>query len=209
MTVGLANELDADPGQLQHSKDLPVSDIFTSSELAMEYFIKGQLEIVIRNNLDSAIYFKKKAVREDPQFALAKFILGSTYFQNSDLENAEKTLDNTMNIVYKLPEKWQYFFKYLSYIIKEDAEKAIAVLNMWVDIFPDDVEPHEILAARYQYRGDFQASIREYETLLTLDAGQKHYYRYIGDLYLALVIRADIASKSLPAPFFSTPRRVG
>jgi tetratricopeptide (TPR) repeat protein len=72
------------------------------------------------------------------------------------------------------------------YLIQREPEKAITVLKMWAEIFPDDIQPHEILAVRYQYLGDLQSAIREYKQILNLDSRRKHNLRYIGDLYLGI-----------------------
>jgi class 3 adenylate cyclase/tetratricopeptide (TPR) repeat protein len=183
----LMSDMNLPGSYIEKSKDLRVSDIFTNKVEAFENFINGNLEILFYNRWDSAINLIESALVMDPSFTLAEFKLAELYFNSNNVTDAETLLNNVVhNNLYKLPERQQYLAKFFYYILKQEADKAIAVLKMWADLMPDDIQPHEELANRYQYKNDFQSAIKEYKIILNLDPDQTAYIRYIGELYRAM-----------------------
>jgi len=172
--------------QVKRGKDMPISINFTESVKAMEYFIKGTLEVLLNNNYELAIKLTESAVKEDPGFAIAHFVLSDYYFNNNNVSNAEIALDNALKNIYKLPERQQFKAKYYHYQISQEPEKATAVLKMWCELIPEDIYPHELLSERYQYNNEYQKAIKEYQEILKLDPSQTKFTRYIGHVYKAL-----------------------
>ena len=102
------------------------------------------------------------------------------------MEEAKVAWQKVKYNIYKLPERQQFITKYFYYAIRQEPEKAMAVINMWTELFPQDIEAHEMLATRYQYKNKFAESIEEYRKILVLDPDQTKYIRYIGDLHEAM-----------------------
>jgi len=186
ISINLFDALELPSYQTEGSKDLPVSEIYTASMKAAEYYTKGKIEIAINNNWNKATDYTEKAIMEDPGFTIAQLMLTDYYFNNSRTDEAERTLQNVMNNIYKLPERQQFLSKFVYYVINQEPDKGMAILNMWSELFPEDIEVHDILATRYQYKNLLDESIKEYRAILTLDPYQTTYIRYIGDLHEAL-----------------------
>ncbi|OQX73712.1 MAG: hypothetical protein B6D61_12235, partial [Bacteroidetes bacterium 4484_249] len=186
ISVNLFNALELPAYQTESSKDLPVSEIYTNSMKAAEYYTKGKIEIAVNNNWNMAIDYTEKAIIEDPEFTMAQLMLTDYYFNNNEPGKAEKSLQSVMKNIYKLPERQQFLSKFVYYIIKQEPDKGMAILNMWTELFPEDIEAHDILATRYQYKNMYAESIDEYRAILSLDPDQTKYISYIGDLHQAL-----------------------
>ncbi len=170
----------------EESKDLPISEIYTTSPLASEYFSKGNIEITLNHDFNKATQYLELAIQEDPGFALAHLKLGDYYFNNNKMDEAAGAVQKVMDNIYKLPERQQFISKFFYYTIKQEPEKAMAVMKMWSELFPQDILAHEMLATRYQYKNMFAESIEEYRAILALDPDQTKYMRFIGDLYEAM-----------------------
>ncbi|MCD4696425.1 MAG: tetratricopeptide repeat protein [Bacteroidales bacterium] len=186
ISVRLYSELEIPLGYLEESNDLPISEIYTASPKATEYYIKGEIEVLLNNDWDKATHYTELALTEDPGFALALLMLSEYYFNKGQADLSELNLQKTMEIIYKLPERSQFLTKFFYYLVKQEPDKAIAVLEIWTELFPEDIEAHDMLAVRYQYRNMFSESIEEYKMILDIDPGQTLYIRYIGDLFEAL-----------------------
>ncbi len=186
ISINLYNTLELPSYQSEESKDLPISEIYTASLKATEYYTKGNIEIILNHNWNTAIEYTEQAIKEDPGFAIAHLMLAEYYFTNSKMDEAEGALQKAMDNIYVLPERKQFYAKFFYYILKQEPDKAMAVLKMLTELYPEDIEAHEILATRYQYKNMLAESIEEYRTILALDPDQAKYIRYIGDLYEAL-----------------------
>ena len=179
----LIEKLELPSRHKSESSDLPIAVIYTDSIKALEYFTKGNNEILIKNNWQKATDFVEMAIQVDPGFTMAHLVLAEYYFNSNNISRAEEELQITMDNIYNLPERLQFNAKFFYYISKQDPDKALAVSKMWTELFPEDIEAHEMLATRYQYKNMFKESIEEYRAILRLDPGQTKYIRYIGDLH--------------------------
>ncbi|MEZ5197318.1 MAG: adenylate/guanylate cyclase domain-containing protein [Bacteroidales bacterium] len=181
----LTEKLELPSRHKTESSDLPIAEIYTDSIKALEYITKGNNEILINNNWHKATEYVEMAIEEDPGFTLAHLVLAEYCFNSNNISKAEEQLQITMDNIYNLPERLQFNAKFFYYISKQEPDKALAVLKMWTELFPEDIEAHEMLATRYQYKSMLKESIEEYRAILRLDPGQTKYVRYIGDLHEA------------------------
>ncbi|MBN2175056.1 MAG: tetratricopeptide repeat protein [Bacteroidales bacterium] len=168
---------------LQSSNDLPVSEIFTSSRAAAEFYTRGNIEIILDNNWEKATQFTQRAIEIDPGFAVAYSVLAEYYFNSNQVDKAEVSLQKAMDNIYRLPERLKFSIKFFHYLLKQEPDKAIAVVKMWIELFPEDIEARELLALRYQYKNMFQEAVEIYRGLMAIDPEQSKYIRYIGNLY--------------------------
>jgi len=183
ITLSLKDDLGIPKQHIEETTDLPVSEIYTPSFKALEYFTKGYLEIALNNDWEKGVKLTEKATAEDPGFMAAHLTIAQFYFNNNQTEEALSSLELTMNNLYKLPERQQFFTKYFYYLIKKEADKAHAVCKMWTDLYPDDIKAHTMLAESFRKRNEMGKTIQEYKTILSLDPGQFNILRVVGDLY--------------------------
>jgi len=169
--------------QIEKLKNMPVKEIFTNSIDALRLYITGIVLVEIENNYDAGILHLEEALEIDQEFAKAYLDIAQQYFNNNQLDKVNAILPKMLKHKIKLPERDQYIIKFFYYIIKQEADKALAVVRMWAEIFPDDIEAHILLAERLQLKSNNRAAINEYKTILTLDPERHIYTRQIGTLY--------------------------
>lgn len=167
---------------IQTSDDLPISEIFTSSETALKYFAFANREI-LRNDFDKGIEYAEKAIEEDPGFAVAHLSLANFYFNDNQTEKSTGALDAAMDNIDDLPETSQFFLKFFYYLMRQEADKADAVVKMWVDLYPEDTEGRKTLAGRYINKGMIDEGIHHLKIILQLDPEEYDYLISVGDLY--------------------------
>ena len=92
-----------------------------------------------------------------------------------------------MENVYQLPERTQFTIKAQYYFEeKQDADKAMAILLMWSQIYPNDVNALAQQALFYFIRQDLTNAVKSYEKILEIDPSQVQYLDDIADLYQQL-----------------------
>lgn len=186
ISITIKKQIGFSDQQLGQMKDLPIKEIYTNSMPALEDYVKGMIAIHIDNNYDQGIDHMEKAILEDEEFAIAYLDIAQKYFNNNQLDKVNDILPEILQHQYKLSEREQYISKFFYYIIKQEADKALAVVKMWTKLFPDDIDAHMTLANRLQLKSDIPGAIKEYETILTLDPERFNIIRSIGYLYEAL-----------------------
>lgn len=165
--------------------DLPVSEIFTDSEKALYYFSLSLKENVLNNWVEN-VRLLDLALQEDSEFALAYVIITISYFNINDFEAAQNALQSAMNLPHKLSDRHQFIVKYVHYVLGQQPDKALTIVKMWVDLYPDDLRAHTTLAERYAIRNMYQEAINEYKEILRIDPEQYQFLSKLGSFYLQL-----------------------
>jgi len=184
ITRQLKGDLGLPAWHIEETEDLPVSALLTSEPAAaQEYFIGSDL-INLNNNYANATGHFEKAVRLDPTFTMAYWMLYACYINTIQSDKAQSALQAAMQHIYKVPELTRFVIKQEYYLVTENPEKRFAVLDMWVKLYPRDVRGHFSLATEYLKRNEPDKVIAEYNTIMELDPSRRYYLQYIGDIYL-------------------------
>ncbi len=186
LTLQLKKDLEIPETHLEEVNDLPLSEIFTNSFTALENFSKGHSLINIDNNWSKGTEYVEKAIKEDEDFILAYLVLAEFYFSTNQVKKARESLQVVMQNLYKLPERLQFLSKYFYYTITLEPEKSFAILKMWVELFPDDIQGHATLAAIYNIKNQIKEAISQYAFILKIDPEQYNYLTTIGNLYVKM-----------------------
>lgn len=181
----LKRDLNVPTWHLETVPDLPVSEIMTASTEAYRQYILGSNQLNLENDVRTARQHFEKAVHADPTFALAYWALYQLYINLNSYDQAIEALNTTMRYIYKFPEAIQFAIKEEFYLVSEDPEKRMAVLDMWVQLYPDDIRGHFRRAQEYFKQFKIDAAIAEFNQILSPDPARRYYYRYIGNAYLS------------------------
>lgn len=185
LTPAIKKAMGLPESHISETADLPVSEILTASEKALYYFSMSIKENAL-NNWAENVRLLDLAIKEDPSFALAYVSITISYFNTNNYEAAQSAMNRAMELLYKLPERQKFIVKYVHYVLGQEPEKAMAVVKMWVDLYPDDMLAHTTLAQRYAVRNMYQEAIHEYKEILRLDPEQYQILITLGDYYLQL-----------------------
>jgi tetratricopeptide (TPR) repeat protein len=142
---------------------------------------------LLENDSDAAVEATERAAAEDSTFAVAYFILYVLHRLDNRVEEAGEALDRTMTHIYKLPERLQYFIKSIYYDFKQEPDRQLAVLEMLVELYPDDLDSRGALANAYAYRNEMDKAIEQLQRILEFDP---YNFDYVGLLVGFLVDRA-------------------
>jgi tetratricopeptide (TPR) repeat protein len=125
--------------------DLPVSNLYSPNDEALEAYIEGLIETRIRNNTELAVKNYQKAVGKDPNFAEAYLELSNLLTRLNQTDAANEAMQHAMDRLAGLPEERQFIIRYFYYDHNKDMDKAIALLEMWRKLYPRSYSPYSLL----------------------------------------------------------------
>ena len=183
MTIQLKRDLEIPAQYIEEAKDLPVSELLTSSLPAYRSFVDAGYASWVEADWETSLGHLQGAVREDPQFAMAYVLLFGVYTTLNDTENGEKALQDAMRLLYSLPERVQFQVKTIYYwLIRQDTEKALVAAGMYAELFPHDIQAHLMLAEFYGMKRERERAISALKRVLELDPGRVDALLGIGHL---------------------------
>ena len=185
MSIELKKSMGLPESHISETIDLPVKEITTGSDQALAYFSMATLENA-RNNGEEYVRLLDLAIQEDQGFGLAYMAITIAYFQLGNQQKVQESLSMAMNLLHKLPERQKFILKYVKYILEQKPEKALSIIKMWAELYPDDILPHQTLAQRYAMKNMIPEAIKENKKILELDPEQYQNLIVLGQLYLIL-----------------------
>lgn len=150
-------------------EDVPVRDWLSDDSGAVEEYFRGSAAFMVDNDLDAAIGHMAAATSLDPTFTGAQFSLYLFLISSGRTDEAMVALKAAMANLYRIPERHRFIVKAEYYFVTQDVARAAAVIDMWVELHPEDA-----LALRYRLivhriTGDSEAKLATLARLQRLD----------------------------------------
>jgi tetratricopeptide (TPR) repeat protein len=165
-------------------KDLPVSEVLTSSLPAFRDFSEGLTSIELHNAWPKAAQRLENAVKLDPTFSAAWLWLHNIYLLAGQSQKSLAPLQKAMDHQYRLPERMQYDLKWEYYTVaKQDAEKARAAAELKTTLYPEDIQAWVLLSQSQMMQDDKAGRIASHKKILEIDPSQHEQLRTLGSLY--------------------------
>jgi tetratricopeptide (TPR) repeat protein len=128
----------------------------------------------------------EEAVAEDPTYADGQFALARLYMVTNRTGEIAGPMQAAMDHIYRMPERNRFVVKSDYYfLVRQDTEKAMAALDMWADLFPDDVQAYEARLQVQNLRDDKDGALASLQTILELDPARRDVLVLIGDFHEA------------------------
>jgi len=186
LSVQLRRDLGLPTQAIEEAKDLPVSELLTSSIPAYRSYVDAARSSISADDYEGMLTHLEEAVAQDPQFAVAHFVRFGLYFNLNRTEEAESALEAAMQFIYRLPERDQFELKTVYYLlVKQEPGRALTAAGMYAELYPQDIQAHLLLSQLYLARGDRARAIATLERVLELDPGRIDVLLRIGGLYEA------------------------
>ncbi len=134
--------------------DLPADNLYSPELPALKLYQEGRIAWG-NNQLQAAIQAFQKATEDDPSFSPAFMEMGVAYYKMNAVEQGKAALEKAMSSMQGLPERQQFYIRYNYYYYTENYEKAIALLEMWQQLYPSNETPWVLAIKLYMARQDF------------------------------------------------------
>ncbi len=140
---------DANTGQ--QFIDLPSRDLITSNETALYHLIEANKK---RQEgpagLASAIQMAEKAVELDNRCAECYGMLSGLYLSINQEKRANDAIDRASDMASSLPERQRLSIGFTNYMMHEQLNKGILLLQNWQKLYPNDLTPYSQLMSIYR-----------------------------------------------------------
>jgi tetratricopeptide (TPR) repeat protein/TolB-like protein len=185
ISLQLRQDLEVPTQHLEESEDLPIQDVMTTSVASLRHLSETFRAMSIDEDWAAASTAVNAAIEADSTNAYAHLLRYIVSLFGNDPQGAGLGLQGAMQHIYRLPERQQFAVKMGHYEFNREPEKQLAVAEMWVEVFPDDVQAREVLTALYNVRRDRDGMIAQLEAILELDPSRLEILQRIGTVYQA------------------------
>jgi len=189
----IRHEIGLPKHHVETAVDLPVSAMVTESLPALALFSKGLDLALFNNEWHEGLKAVERSVEYDSTFAYSHYLLFEFCTATNMPEKREDALQKTMRHIYKLPERVQFVVKFQHYGFAQEPEKALGVLELWTELYPNDVQGHVLMAYVRRQRGERDLAIEEFAKVLEIDPSRTEFltviareYRQKGDFETSL-----------------------
>jgi tetratricopeptide (TPR) repeat protein len=182
-SVQLKRDIGLPSRHIETARDLPVAEMVTHEMPALALFAKGLDLALFQRDWVGGLDALERSVEYDSTFAYAHCVLFEFYNATNMPAERDAALKTTMRHIYKLPERVQFVVKYEHYTFAQEPEKMLRVIELWSELYPDDVEARVLLARLMRERGDRDAAIAEFERIMEIDPSRTEFLNAIAWQY--------------------------
>jgi eukaryotic-like serine/threonine-protein kinase len=157
--------------------DTPIEEATTPSLEALQAYSIGRATMIQKGESSSCIPFFQRAIRLDPDFAVAYAALGNAYNNLGETGLAADNARRAYELRQRVSERERLYIEAHYYeFVTGDLTKAATTYQTWAATYPDDLTPHTNLAVIDSDLGQFSASFVEAQAALRLgpDDGQNY-----------------------------------
>jgi tetratricopeptide (TPR) repeat protein len=166
--------------------DLPVEEYFTSSWPALRAYGEARHSLLIESDYGAALEQLQEAAELDPTFALAQHSLAAVLTVSNRGAEAVAPIQAALTNNYRLPERAQFVVKADYYFIAQDIDKAWAVVEMWAELYPEDLFALQNLFAVQTTRNQRAEAIATLERIYAINSGMADVLKQIAQLHSSL-----------------------
>ncbi len=178
-------------------EDLPARERLTATDAAWEAYGRGTAAVLVEPpDLGAALEEVRAATELDPTFTLAQHQLAVMLLASNRPAEAAPAIQAAVDHLYRLPERFHFLVKSDYYFLTQQPEKAWAVVEMWVELHPEDPNALRNYSFVQLLRGDLEELIRTLERLYRVSPAEHSLLRQIADAQLELG-RQDEARETL------------
>jgi serine/threonine protein kinase/Flp pilus assembly protein TadD len=164
----------------------PLEQATTSSLEALQAFSLGQSEHQKINDA-AAIPHLKRAIRLDPNFAMAYATLGVAYSNQARTTEGNQAIGKAYELLDRTSEREKLYIQAHYYSeITLDPEKALAVYAEWRQIYPRETTPYDNAALSYEEIGQHEKAVDLASQALRLDPHDRYGTDNLASAYVAL-----------------------
>jgi len=167
--------------------DTPLEQATTPSLEALQAYSLGRKNLS-EGDVAAAVQLLQRAIRLDPNFAMAYASLGTSYSRLAETSLAAENARKAYALHDRVSEREKFYIESHYYdLVTGDLEKARQVYELWAQSYPrDPVPPHNLSAGIYPNLGQYEKALAEIREGLRLDPGSSSSYAGLAWDYLFL-----------------------
>ena len=167
--------------------DKPLEEATTSSLDALKAYSLG-VRATLSGSFVTGATFLRRAIELDPQFALAHAEIALAYANSGQSGPAFESARQAYELRDRVSDREKFFISVMfDRIVTGNLERAQQTCLLWARTYPRDAEAHSLSSGEIlQSVGDFEGSIEEAKTAITMDPDLGLAYVNMAYSYFAL-----------------------
>ena len=167
--------------------DTPIEQATTPSLEALQAYSLGRNTMVGKNDSAAAVPLFQRAVRLDPNFAMAYATLGTCYSNLAERNLGTENTRKAYELRDRVSEREKFYIEsHFFDIVTGDLEKARQAYELWAQTYPRDGVPPNNLSGIYRDLGQYDKSLAQAREYLRLDPASSLSYANLVFAYLRL-----------------------
>ena len=152
--------------------DTPLEQVTTPSLEALQAYSRGQISMMGKSDFTAAIPQLERAVRLDPNFALAYAALAICYYDLGESSQAAQYAKRAYDLRDRVSEREKLSIESQYHLFATgDLEKARQALELWTQNYPRELGAWNNLGANYGTLGQYEKAQAATEEAMRLDPG--------------------------------------
>jgi serine/threonine protein kinase/tetratricopeptide (TPR) repeat protein len=188
--------------------DTPLEQATTPSLEALQAYSLGWKTRVGRGDSAAAVPLFQRAIRLDPNFAMAYASLATSYYVLGEASLAAENTRKAYELRERVSEREKFYIEsQYHFSVTGDLEKARQAYELWAQTYPRDEVPPRDLGTIYDILGQYDKALAQYREAFRLDpASGLNYANLVSDyLYLnrpreARATAEEAQTKNLDSP---------
>jgi Flp pilus assembly protein TadD len=189
--------------------DTPVEQATTPSLEALQAYSLGRKTQVGKGDSAGAVPFFQRAIRLDPNFAMAYASLGTSYNNLGETSQAAENTRKAYELRERVSEREKFYIEsHYHDFVTGDLEKGRQVYELWAQTYPRDTVPPNNLGVIYGNLGQHDKALAEIRETFRLDPSSGLSYAGLVADYLNLnrLEEARATAEEAQAKKFDSPR---
>ncbi|MGB0000903.1 MAG: tetratricopeptide repeat protein [Candidatus Acidiferrales bacterium] len=152
--------------------DTPLEQVTTPSLEALQAYSRGRISMLGKSDFTAAIPQLERAVRLDPNFALAYAALATCYYDLGESSQAAQYAKRAYDLRDRVSEREKLSIESRYHLFATgDLEKARQALELWTQNYPRELVAWNDLGANYGTLGQYEKAQAATEEAMRLDPG--------------------------------------
>jgi DNA-binding winged helix-turn-helix (wHTH) protein/tetratricopeptide (TPR) repeat protein len=167
--------------------DTPIEEATTTVLEALQAYSIGRATMVQKGESASCLPFFQRAIRLDPDFAVAYAALGNAYSNLGETGQAAENIRKAYELREHVSEHERLYIESHYYqFVMGDLGKASQAYEMWAATYPEDEAPRTNLAAIYSNLGKMDQSLAQAREAVRIAPDDGQTWANLVDAYISL-----------------------
>jgi eukaryotic-like serine/threonine-protein kinase len=160
--------------------DVPPENVTTASLEALQAYSLGYQAIEIKGEDAAAIPFFQRAIRLDPNFAMAYARMGTEYYDVGEAARGAESIRKAYDLRDRTSDREKFYVSsHFEDLVNGNEEAARMTYELWAQTYPSDDVPRNNLGVIYFEFGEYEKALTAAREAVKLNPGNVSDYAYL------------------------------
>jgi serine/threonine protein kinase/Tfp pilus assembly protein PilF len=163
------SRLNVPPDEIAGDTGKDLGKIITVSPEAVRYFVDAE-KYYLQADFRASIRALEKAVREEPNYAMAYLKMAINYEYLDEITKARNYLQKALSLADRVSERDRYHIQaYSAIVLNESPLPAMEIYKRIIKLYPEEDKGYAMLGAIYRNLEEWGLALDQFEKVLTIN----------------------------------------